>query len=111
MNNMNNKKNKTKMISKGAAPKRITVAKTSEKRTKNAEDPVKPIPEPRERYSILVKSSLLGRMRAAVYYTPGLTVAALAEAAFIAEISRIEKEKGFAFLPLNRKLKAGRPLA
>jgi len=53
---------------------------------------------------------LAERMRNAVYWTPGLTLAGLAEAAIRQEVDALEAERGEAFLPRRQELTAGRPL-
>ena len=93
-----------------AMPKRGNPSKPGEKPRKARTASEVPDPDLRLRYPMQLTAGLIGRIRAAVYYTPGLTVASLAEAAFTAELSKMEKQRGMAFLPLQMKLKAGRPL-
>lgn len=71
---------------------------------------IEPILESRIRYSFLLPSTLVGRIRAASYHTPGLTVTDIAENALSEYLARLEKQRGLAFLPMTKKLKAGRPL-
>jgi len=53
---------------------------------------------------------LTERLRNAVYWTPGLTLAGLAEQALEAELSKLEKKNGEPFAERPEKLKGGRPI-
>lgn len=53
---------------------------------------------------------LINRVRDAVYWTPGLTLTVLAEAALNKKLKRLEPERGDPFPPRREPLKAGRPI-
>jgi len=69
-----------------------------------------PPPGPKVRLTILLPSSLVERVKDAVYWTPGLTLSELAEEAFTAAIQKREKGRKKRFPPRRGKLKAGRPI-
>jgi hypothetical protein len=50
------------------------------------------------------------RIRDAVYWTPGLTLASLAEQALEEMVARMEEERGEPFPPRAGKIKTGRPV-
>lgn len=66
----------------------------------------------KERVTIHVAPELIQRARAAVYWTPGLTVSDLAEAALEAELKRLEGKRGETFpaIPDGGKVRTGRPV-
>ena len=53
---------------------------------------------------------LIDRVKNAVYWTPGLTLAALAEDALRARVEGLETDRGEAFPARPAPLKGGRPL-
>jgi len=64
----------------------------------------------KERFTVHLPGELIDRLRNAVYWTPGLTLASLAEEALIQAIDEIEKRNGEPFPPRTADLKGGRPL-
>ncbi|MBL8763360.1 MAG: hypothetical protein JNM07_03725 [Phycisphaerae bacterium] len=62
------------------------------------------------RYTVHLTSELVERLRDAVYWTPGLTLAELAEDALRGAIDRLEKTRGQPFPRRAGKLKGGRPI-
>ena len=64
----------------------------------------------KERLTVNLPRELAERARNAVYWTPGLTLAALAEEALLKALARLEKENGGPFRHRNGKLPAGRPI-
>jgi len=64
----------------------------------------------KERLTVHIPVDLIDRVKNAVYWTPGLTLARLAETAFGKEIEELEKEKGEPFPPRREELRGGRPL-
>ena len=64
----------------------------------------------KERLTVHIPVNLINRVKNAVYWTPGLTLARLAETAFGKEIEELEKEKGEPFPPRQEELRGGRPL-
>ena len=62
------------------------------------------------RLTLHVTREIADRLRAAAYWTPGETLASVAERAIVAEVARMEKERGEAF-PAPGKLRTGRPAA
>ena len=64
----------------------------------------------RARVTVQLDGELVERMKNAVYWTPGLTMAGLAETAIGREVDALEQEHGGSF-PLRREeLRPGRPL-
>ncbi len=53
---------------------------------------------------------LIDRVKNAVYWTPGLTLAGLAEDALSKAVERLERERKEPFPPRKAELKGGRPL-
>jgi hypothetical protein len=64
----------------------------------------------KERLTIHVPVELLDRLRNAVYWTPGLTLAGLAEEALTRAVGKMEKDNGKPFDHRRQELKGGRPL-
>jgi hypothetical protein len=64
----------------------------------------------KERLTVHLPVDLIDRVKNAVYWTPGLTLAGLAEEAFTAAVERLERERGEPFPPRKTELKGGRPL-
>ena len=71
-------------------------------------------PEPdlnrKERLTIHLPLGLIERLKNAVYWTPGLTLADLGETALGQWIDEIETQRGAPFEPRAAQLKGGRPL-
>ena len=63
----------------------------------------------KQRLTVTLPSSLLDRLRNAVYWTPALTLAGLIEAAVEAKLQEIESENGEPFPARIQELKGGRP--
>lgn len=69
--------------------------------------------EPRgrkERLTVHVPAGLSDRAKNAVYWTPGLTLARLAELALSAQLERLEAERGGPFPERAEELRGGRPV-
>jgi hypothetical protein len=64
----------------------------------------------KERLTVHLPLDLIDRVKNAVYWTPGLTLAGLAEEAFAKAVDRLERERKEAFPPRRAELKGGRPL-
>ena len=62
----------------------------------------------KERLTVQLEPGIVNRMRAIVYWTPGLTMVDAVDAALIAYASKVEKDRGEAFKKPG-KLKTGRP--
>jgi hypothetical protein len=81
--------------------------------TKKAQAPT-PKTEPsrvvKERLTVHLPIDLIDRVKNAVYWTPGLTLAGLAEEAFSAHVDRLKKKSGKPFPPRRSELKGGRPM-
>jgi hypothetical protein len=63
----------------------------------------------KDRYTLHLPVELMERAKNAAYWTPGLTLAGLAEAGIRAELERIEKKHG-PFKARERELVGGRPI-
>ena len=64
----------------------------------------------KERLTVNLPPELIERARNAVYWTPGLTLAGLAEDALLKTLGRLEKANGGTFKERDGKLPAGRPV-
>ena len=86
-------------------------AQTTEKNVSNSTTKA-PLPEPdrKERLTIHLPQSLIERLKNAVFWTPGLTLAELGETAFTQLVNELEEQRGEAFEPRTGELKGGRPL-
>ena len=78
----------------------------------NSEQATEPQPEldRKERLTIHLPQSLIERLKNAVYWTPGLTLAGLGETALTRLVDELETERGTAFEARTGELKGGRPL-
>ena len=63
---------------------------------------------PKERLTVHVDAATIDRARDAVYWTPGLTLAALTEAALTRELARMEAERGGPFENRTADIPRGR---
>ena len=73
------------------------------------------LPEPvkkakKERLTVHLSVDVIERAKNAVYWSPGLTLAGLAETAFLKTLERMEKDNGGPFLHRKAELKGGRPM-
>ena len=75
-----------------------------------AEPAEEPVSEPKLRVTLHLARETASKLRAAVYWTPGETLASLVGRAVLAEVKRMEKERGEPF-PSPGKLRTGRPPA
>lgn len=64
----------------------------------------------KQRLTVHLPVDLIERVKNAVYWTPGLTLAGLAEHSLTQTLERLEEERGEAFPPRTDELKGGRPL-
>ena len=64
----------------------------------------------KERFTVNLPPELIERARNAVYWTPGLTLAGLAEDALLKALRRLEKANDGPFKERDGKLTAGRPV-
>ena len=64
----------------------------------------------KERLTVHVPVALIERVKNAVYWTPGLTLAQLAEEALRQAVGAREAARGTPFPPRERPLTVGRPL-
>lgn len=72
-----------------------------------AEQPERAI---KERLTVHLSVTLIDRVKNTVYWTPGLTLASLAETALQQLVDQLEKQRGEPFPPRRENLKGGRPL-
>jgi len=64
----------------------------------------------KERLTIHLPVDLIDRVKNAVYWTPGLTLAGLGEEALRVMVERLEADRGDPFPPRQEELRGGRPL-
>lgn len=88
----------------GTNPLDVVIPTRREERAESAPRVVK------ERLTVHLPVDLIDRIKNAVYWTPGLTLAGLAEEALTAAVERLERERGEPFPPRKAELKGGRPL-
>lgn len=94
-----------KSSASGVAPvSAVQVAKPADTQPLAAEKMTK------ERLTVHLPVDLIDRVKNAVYWTPGLTLAALAEDALRARVEGLETDRGEAFPARPEPLKGGRPL-
>lgn len=89
---------KAKSQASSRAPQKTTQAKAPQAKAK------------KQRLTVHVTEELSNRVKNAVYWTPGLTLASLAEDALSGLVDQLEKERGGAFPQRTAELKGGRPL-
>ena len=78
------------------------------KRGEPQADPARPA---KERATFQLPADLVERVRDAVYWTPGQTMAAFMEEALRHQLDRVEKKRGGAFPPRHgAALRTGRPV-
>src|SRR5215207_5488728 len=64
----------------------------------------------KERLTVHLPINLIERVKNVVYWTPGLTLAGLAEEAFAEAVATMEKKRGEPYPPRKENLKGGRPM-
>jgi hypothetical protein len=65
----------------------------------------------KQRMTVQISVDLIERLKNAVYWTPGLTLASLAEEAFSNAVEGLEKERKSPFPKRKKELKTGRPIS
>lgn len=65
---------------------------------------------PKKRMTFHLPAEVISRVKNAVYWTPGLTLAELAAQALTEAVDRMEKQRKEAFPPRRGELKGGRPM-
>ena len=64
----------------------------------------------KQRATFYLPEGLIDRARNAAYWTPGMTLGAIAERGIAAEIDRLERWRGESFPPRDAELRGGRPI-
>ncbi len=64
----------------------------------------------KERLTVHLPVELINRVKNAVYWTPGLTLASLAEKALAQRVDELEATRGEAYPQREQELRGGRPL-
>lgn len=64
----------------------------------------------KQRITVQISEEVIERLKNAVYWTPGLTLAALAEEALAKAVDELEKEREAPFSKRKEELKTGRPI-
>lgn len=64
----------------------------------------------KQRITVQISEDVIERVKNAVYWTPGLTLASLAEEAFAKAVDQLEKERKEEFPRRKEELKTGRPI-
>jgi len=94
------------VVKKEAKPTRAKVAP----RPKPEPVPVEQKPVKKERLTVHLPVDVIERAKNAVYWSPGLTLAGLAESAFVRALEKLEKDHGEPFPARSHELKGGRPM-
>jgi len=68
-------------------------------------------PDKAGRLTLVVSIDLMERVKNAVFWTPGETMAGIGQRAIEAELRRIERANGGPFPPRTHPVKRGRPMA
>jgi hypothetical protein len=87
-----------------AKPEKQSKKQTPEPELKQKESQLK------ERMTVQIDASIIERVKDAVYWTPGLTVAQLTQEALEQALDKLEKKRGETFPKRNQELKPGRPI-
>ena len=77
---------------------------------KVAEPETEPKAVAKERMTVHLPLDLIDRVKNAVYWTPGMTLAGLTEKALAVAVDKLEKGRGEAYPRREAELKGGRPL-
>lgn len=64
----------------------------------------------KQRITVQISEDVIERIKNAVYWTPGLTLASLAEEAFSKVVDALEEEREAPFPKRKEELKTGRPI-
>jgi predicted DNA binding CopG/RHH family protein len=64
----------------------------------------------KQRITVQISEDVIERLKNAVYWTPGLTLASLAESAFSKAVDELEIERKTPFPKRKEELKTGRPI-
>jgi predicted DNA binding CopG/RHH family protein len=64
----------------------------------------------KQRITVQISEDVIERIKNAVYWTPGLTLASLAEEAFTKVVDVLEEEREAPFPKRKEELKTGRPI-
>lgn len=67
-------------------------------------------PSKKQRITVQISENVIERIKNAVYWTPGLTLASLAEDAFSKVVDALEEEREAPFPKRKEELKTGRPI-
>lgn len=65
----------------------------------------------KQRITVQISEEVIERIKNAVYWTPGLTLASLAEEAFTKAVNVLEEEREAPFPKRKEELKTGRPIS
>lgn len=65
----------------------------------------------KQRITVQISEDVIERIKNAVYWTPGLTLASLAEEAFAKVVDALEEEREAPFPKRKEELKTGRPIS
>lgn len=82
---------------------------TSVEASRSPDKTKRPSHKVKQRLTVTLPAELLDRLRNAVYWTSGLTVAGLIEQSLTEALDRMEKQHGEPFPPRTEELKGGRP--
>lgn len=64
----------------------------------------------KQRITVQISQDVIERIKNAAYWTPGLTLASLAEEAFSRAVDALEEERKASFPKRKEELKTGRPI-
>ncbi len=105
---------KTKRSAIGANPLDALLRPATERKSSKVDPSASPprasARDAKVRTTFHLSESLVDRLRNAVYWSPGLTLAELAETSLRDALSALEKKRGKPFPPREKDLRGGRPV-
>lgn len=78
--------------------------------TEPPSEPKRETKESKERLTVHLPLSLINRIKNVVFYTPGLTLAEMAEQALARAVDELEAKRGEPFPQRTKDLQGGRPM-
>lgn len=75
-----------------------------------AAQPIQKTSQAKQRITVQISVDVIDRVKNAVYWTPGLTLAALAEEALSVAVDKLEKVRKESFPKRGAELTSGRPV-
>lgn len=74
-----------------------------------ARSSARPLNPSKERLTVSISAEVVDRLRNAVYWTEGATIASLVESCIVHTVNAMEEKRGKTFAPRSSPLRVGRP--